>query len=123
MAKTERVVLVVDDEEDMCWAMRHILSLAGWQPVLAHSGLEALTQLAAQPFALMFVDLKLPDMEGLELARQVAANWPGLPCVLMSGYLYDDDEPVQQALATGRITAFIGKPFELAQVRAVLERV
>lgn len=114
-------VLIVDDEEDMCWALKTIVETEGHRAVSVSNAQEALRQLRAASFDLAFVDLKLPDMEGIELIAGLRALLPDLPCFLVSGYLYDDDETVQTACKAGLIRGFIGKPFPLAQVRQAFQ--
>ena len=71
-------VLVVEDEEDMCWALRTIVQAEGCDGKIVHTGLEALAALSDGPFDLAFVDLKLPDIEGLELITRLQV---GSPCL------------------------------------------
>jgi DNA-binding NtrC family response regulator len=113
-------ILVVDDEEDMCWALRRIIEAQGYRVSVAHDAATALERLRHVPFDLCLVDAKLPDMEGTDLIDRLHAVCPALPCVLVSGYLYIDDEIVQTSLRSGRIAAFIGKPFLLAEIRDAL---
>jgi DNA-binding NtrC family response regulator len=113
-------VLIIEDEEDMCWALRTLVEAEGYRPTVARSAQEALAFFSGESFRLAFVDLKLPDMEGLELVGHLHRQYPILPCVLVSGYLYDDDETVQASLKAGLICGFIGKPFLLSQVRDAL---
>jgi DNA-binding NtrC family response regulator len=115
-------VLVVDDDPDMGWAMRHLLRSAGRTAVIAETGADGLRLAAAGGFRVAFVDLKLTDADGLELTARLRAAHPGLACVLMSGYLYPDDDSVQAALADGRIAAFLAKPFLLTQLHDALAR-
>ncbi len=119
-SQTPMRVLIVEDEEDMCWALRTLVEAEGYRPTVARSAQEALGILSGESFRLAFVDLKLPDMEGLELVGRIRRLLPSLPCVLVSGYLYDDDETVQASLKAGLICSFIGKPFLLSQVREAL---
>ena len=113
-------ILIIDDEEDMCWALQKIVESEGHRCAVAKSARETLPLLAANSFHLAFVDVKLPDMEGLDLVVQMRRLAPRLPCVLVSGYFYEDDQPVQAALKAGLISGFIGKPFLLSQVRESL---
>lgn len=123
MSATRRClrVLIVDDEDDMCWALKTIVVTEGHQAVLAANAQEALRWLRSSSFDLAFVDLKLPDMEGMELIAGLRTLLPDLPCFLVSGYLYDDDEAVQTACKEGLIRGFIGKPFLLSQVRQAFQ--
>lgn len=113
-------VLIVDDEEDMGWALQRIVESDGHDSTTASSAEEALRLLRSGTYDLAFVDVKLPDMDGLELVQRMHGVTPALPCVLVSGYFYDDDESVQSGLASGLIQGFIAKPFLLAQVREAL---
>ncbi len=63
-------------------------------------------------FRAAFLDAKLPDIEGLDLARRLRDIDPVIHIVMISGYFYRDDNDVQNALAEGLIKGFIGKPFD-----------
>jgi len=112
MGKNDLLILIVDDEPEMCWALEHILRKPGQRVVRALSGQEALTLAQAHRPVLAFVDAKLPDMEGLELARRLHQLAGDLRIVMVSGYFYRDDEVVQKALSEKVIADFIGKPFK-----------
>jgi len=116
-------VLIVDDEPDMCWALERIIARMGYQTVSAPSGHEVAQLVERAPVELALVDAKLPDMEGIDLARQLRQRQPGLPIVLVSGYFYERDTRVQEWIRQGDIWGFIGKPFVLSQVRQAIEAV
>ena len=67
---------------------------------------------AADSYRLAFVDAKLPDMDGLELARRLRHLVPEIRIVMVSGYFYRDDVAVQEAMAEGLICGFVAKPFD-----------
>ena len=113
-------ILIIDDEEDTCWALQKILEVEGHTSTAAMNAEGALALLEGETVDLAFVDAKLPDMEGADLLARINAKCPGLPCVLISGYLYDDDDLVHACQSQGLIRGFIGKPFLLSQVRDVL---
>jgi DNA-binding NtrC family response regulator len=112
MAAKRRLFLIVDDEPDMCWALEHILKKNAFLSKRALTGQEALNLMKVDRFRLAFLDAKLPDMEGLELARRIRKRDPALPIVMISGYFYGDDHAVRKAVAEGLISSFIGKPFD-----------
>jgi CheY-like chemotaxis protein len=62
--------LVVDDEPDICWVIAHIIKAQGLNVVTACSGEDACFKLANGDFSVVFLDAKLPDMDGLEVARR-----------------------------------------------------
>ena len=116
-------VLIVDDEPDICWALTHVLKGMGIVPVTTTSGREALRLTKSQPFHLAFVDAKLPDMDGLDLARRIREGDAAARIVLVSGYFYCDDAEVRQAMVAGLIADFVGKPILHQQVEAIAREV
>jgi DNA-binding NtrC family response regulator len=104
-------ILIIDDEPDMCWALKHLLEKNGFLITKAADGREALDLLTSGSFQGAFLDAKLPDIEGLELARQFREKAPQMRIILISGYFYNDDVAVEKALGEGLICGFIGKPF------------
>lgn len=114
-------VLVVDDEEDMCWALGQIITADGRVCVSVNTAAEALRAIGRETFCLAFVDVKLPDMNGFDLVRCIHRRTPELPCVLVSGFLYHDDDLVREGLRSGLIVSFIGKPFLLSQIQEMLD--
>ena len=119
MIGNDAAVLIVDDEPGMCWALDHILRRNGIVSVTATTGQEALSLAARQGLRLAFVDAKLPDAEGLDLARRIREADPGIRIVLISGYFYGDDPEVLQASAAGVINGFVSKPFLHDEVRTI----
>jgi len=111
-----RLLLIVDDEPDMCWALEHILNKNGFDTKKALSGIKALDLMKQHRFFLAFVDVKLPDVDGLDLARQMRELEPSMAVVLVSGYFYLDDIAIQQALSQGLINSFISKPFQQEEI-------
>src|SRR5574341_2246643 len=108
MDAPEATCLVVDDEPDTCWALEHILSRSAMRAERALTAAAALDQVRRRSFTLAFLDVKLPDLDGLELARRIRAIDPALPIIVVSGYFYKHDATIQQAQADGLIRDFIG---------------
>jgi len=109
-------ILVVDDESDVCWALENILSPAGYAVTTTTQGVEALDLLARQPYAVAFVDAKLPDLDGLELAGLIRQRSPHTAVVLISGYYYREDSIVMDGLAKNLYVGFLSKPFQISEV-------
>lgn len=105
------VFLIVDDEPDMCWALQHILEGRGFPSHIASNAFDALRLMESSSFRLAFLDAKLPDMEGLELAKRIREVAPATLIVMVSGYFYKDDLAIQKAFEDGLISGFISKPF------------
>ena len=115
-------ILVVDDEPDVCWALENILCPAGYAVTTTTRGAEALELLARQPYAVAFVDAKLPDLDGLELAAMIRQRSPRTAVVLISGYYYREDPIVMEGLAKNLYVGFLSKPFHLNEVRSLAHR-
>jgi DNA-binding NtrC family response regulator len=123
MAKKQEEFLIVDDEPDICWAFENILKKNGFLSDRALNGREALQLVKKKRFRLAFLDAKLPDMEGLELARQIRKIDPGVRAVIVSGYFYKDDINIQNALEEKVICNFISKPFNHDEILKAIDKV
>jgi CheY-like chemotaxis protein len=110
-------ILIVDDEPDMCWALENILRPAGCAVTTTTRGAEALELVAREPYAVAFVDAKLADLDGLELASLIRQQSPHTAIVLISGYFYQEDRAITEGLQKGLFVGFIAKPFDLNEVR------
>ena len=82
MTKIE--VLVVDDEEVMRKLMTKILEKAGYTVHTAAGGLEARALLAEHEFDMVLSDVKMPDMNGFELPKEIKTKYPGMAVIMMT---------------------------------------
>ena len=110
-------ILVVDDEPDMCWALENILSPEGYQIATATSGKKALELANEKRFEVVFIDAKLPDVDGLELSSRIKETNPRGAIVMISGFFYREDEAIDERLENELCVSFISKPFDLDEVR------
>lgn len=83
-------ILIVDDDYRMTRTLADILSLSGHEVTEAGSGPDALEKVRALSFDCVLTDIKMPEMNGVELHRQLREAQPGLPVVLMTAYASDD---------------------------------
>ena len=116
MSLANRVVLVVDDDPDICWALERVLGGLGAQCIRALDGRTALLAARLNHLTLALLDAKLPDIDGLELARNLRLADPGILVLVVSGYFYKDDPAIQAALQQRLIHGFIEKPFSHGEV-------
>ena len=116
MSLANRVVLVVDDDPDICWALERVLGALGARCIRALDGRSALQAARVNHLTLALLDAKLPDIDGLELARSLRIADPGILVLVVSGYFYQDDPAIQAALEQRLIHGFIEKPFSHAEV-------
>ena len=115
-------ILIVDDEAEMCWILEILIRKAGFAGKKSLSAREAIVLAESNAFKMAFLDAKLPDIDGLELARQLRKRNPELPIVIVSGFFYQDDLTIEEALQSGLITAFVGKPFDHEEILTVISR-
>ena len=115
-------ILVVDDEPEMCWILKNIIHKTGLACITALSAREAMALTESNKFGMVFLDAKLPDIDGLELARKLRKTNAHLPIVIVSGYFYPDDPTIEGALQAGLIAAFVGKPFDHDEIVSVITR-
>jgi two-component system cell cycle sensor histidine kinase/response regulator CckA len=102
-------ILLVEDEEPVRNMLELVLRRQGYTVLVASDGPSALTASARHsgPISLLLTDVVMPRMNGPELARQVAANRPGIVTLYVSGYT--DDSVVRHGVAAGEM-AFLPKP-------------
>jgi len=115
-------ILVVDDEPEMCWILENIIRKTGLACRTALSAREAIALTESNEFGMAFLDAKLPDIDGLELARRLRKTNAHLPIVIVSGYFYQDDPTIEGVLQEGLIAAFVGKPFDHDEIVNVITR-
>ncbi len=112
-------IMIVDDEASVRTSLEKVLSRAGYVTRSAESGSDALRQLARRPADLVLSDLKMPDVDGLELLRKVRKKYPKMEVVLLTGY--GTVEKAVEAMKDGAYD-FITKPFKRAVLLKIVER-
>ncbi|MHB0877582.1 MAG: response regulator [Anaerolineae bacterium] len=115
----QATAMVVDDEQDLAWALEQTLVRNGWQVAVAHTGGAAIAYASSSAIHIAFVDAKLPDMDGLVVGEQISRLQPSAAVVLISGYFYPEDGEVQDALEKRHFTHFISKPLDLSEIMAL----
>jgi CheY-like chemotaxis protein len=102
-----RKVLVVDDDPIVGQSFNRVLTGKGYAVITASSGEEALAKLKAERYDLVYTDLRMPGMDGLEVAERVKAKQPWTPVVIVTGYASRTSE--ERAYAAG-VSDFLSKP-------------
>ncbi len=114
---SEVKILVVDDEDVTLENLCHVLTKDGYGVTAAKSGKQALSLLEQQPFALVLTDLKMPQVDGMQLLRRVKTLYPKTEVIVLTGYASVDY--AIKALKAGAHHYF-AKPFLLDEVREVV---
>ena len=123
MIHKDKIVLIVDDDTEMCWVLEYLLIKNGFHIRKALKGSDAITLVEQNRFQLIFLDAKLPDFEGFELARKFHEIDPAVAVFLVSGYFYSDGKEIQDAILSGMISGFISKPFQNDEIIKAIELV
>jgi DNA-binding response OmpR family regulator len=117
-----RTILVVDDEPKIVQLARDYLEHAGFTVLTAHDGKAALASARGQRPDLVVLDLGLPELDGLDVARMLRAE-SNVPIVMLTGRSEESDKLVGLELGADD---YVTKPFSpkelVARVRAVLRR-
>ncbi|MDK9697385.1 MAG: ATP-binding protein [Siculibacillus sp.] len=116
-------VLVVEDNEVNALVARGLLERAGHRPTVAATGEAAIAAAAARDFDLVLMDIRLPDLDGIETTRRIRAladrRRAAVPVVALSAQVLRDD--IRACLDVG-MSDFLGKPFRAERLEALLRR-
>jgi len=101
-------ILVVDDEDIVRTSCSRTLSPEGYELRLAKNGVEGLKMASEERFDLVLTDLKMPDMDGIEVLRIIKEKWPETAVIIVTGY-----QTVDTAVKAIKLGAYdyIEKPF------------
>ncbi len=115
----EERILIVDDEEMICSIFSRRLTREGYSCVTAQNGKEALHHFYKDSFSLVISDVRMPEMDGIELLKEVRAVHPGILMIMVTAY-----PEIDLALEAMRLGAydFIVKPADLELVVLSVKR-
>jgi signal transduction histidine kinase len=118
MATTSKI-LVVDDEQSVATTIKAILQLDGNEVTAVTTGKEALAQLRENEFDVVLTDLRLDDLDGIEILRETQKLWPDTVSIMLTGYA--SLESAVTALRSGAYDYLI-KPSDVDELRATIGR-
>lgn len=104
---TKLQVLVIDDDAVVGRSFHRVLSEKGYEVSTALSGEEALDTIENKEFDVVFTDIKMPGMDGLEVAERIKARCPWTPVVVITGYGTAENEARASVLG---VSGFVHKP-------------
>lgn len=113
-------ILVVDDDPGMLFTLVEILEDAGYEATGAKDGYIAVELASQEAFNLVFMDIKLPGIDGVEANRQIKSVSPGTPVIMMTGYSVED--LISQALEEGAYTVLY-KPLDVTRLLVAVKEV
>jgi len=116
--RSEDAILVVDDDDSFRVMLMETLKLSGYSVIGCENGRTALEIMEKGGVGRVITDIKMPEMDGIELARQIRTRWPQIPIILITGYFSAGQEQAEAArLADG----FLMKPFKIESITELLE--
>lgn len=115
------VVLVVDDSEDNLQLACYIVEQAGYSPLSAGSGKDALAQVEEHSVSLILLDIILPDMDGYEVLAQVRQQMPGTALPIIATTALASEAEKQQMIQAG-FTSTLCKPYAIDDLEALLRQ-
>jgi len=110
----KKIILVVDDEKNIRLTMSQSLEPLGIPVQTAVNGEEALQKLREGSFGLVFLDLKMPGMDGIDVLRRIRDDWPKIRVIIITAY--GTIESAVEAMKLGAVD-FIQKPFSPGEIR------
>ena len=119
LAAMPALVVIVDDDAAVCWALERALTRAGHRVTACATADDALSRIAQQPPALVLTDQRMPGGSGLDLLAALRRDHPHLPVVLMTAY--GSIGTAAQAVEAGAYD-YLPKPLDLVRTLAVVER-
>jgi diguanylate cyclase (GGDEF)-like protein/PAS domain S-box-containing protein len=109
-AVPEKTLLVVDDEPHITAALERLFSIDGFRVLAANNVAQAFGLLATNRVGIVVCDLRMPDMDGIELLRRVKELYPDIVRVVLTGYA--DLDSATSAINRGAVHKFLTKPWE-----------
>ena len=111
-------IFIVDDDVDFAEALAEIIKAEGYDVECAHTGAEAVARFRENDFDIAFMDVKLPDMNGVESLFEIRRLKPDAKVMMMTGFSVE--ELLQQAVEGGAF-GVLHKPFEPTELLAAIE--
>ncbi len=103
-----KTLMIVDDEEKVCWFLSRFFEGRGFRTVTARSGYEAMEKLNAEAPDYLILDLRMPDVSGFDVLKLAKERYPQLNVVVVTAC--DDAETAKTAFRLGA-SDFVTKPF------------
>src|ERR1700758_2316302 len=112
-------VLIVDDEESIRWVLGTCLEKAGYSVEYGENGSQALEKADSDKFSLIILDIKMPDLSGLEVLGELRSKGIDIPVIVITA-----QNTVKNAIEAMKRGAYdyIAKPFDLDEVKLTVER-
>ena len=116
----QQKILIIDDNHDLADGLGMILEDEGYQVVLAYNGQDGIDAFNDSDFDVIFIDVKLPDMSGIEVFQSIHSKDPDIKVFMMTGYRV---EQLLAELVDNGDVVILRKPIEIEHVEEVLSQI
>jgi CheY-like chemotaxis protein len=113
-------ILLVDDEPDIIEVIQDRLEAYGFTVITARTGLEAIKKLSVEKFDGVFLDVKMPEMGGIEALEEIRKRDQKIPVIIITSS--SSREAAIEAVAKGA-SEYILKPFEWEELKTKIQKV
>lgn len=119
MAEKKTNILIVDDDNDICYLSSQLLSQKGYTIDTANDGESALVKVKERPFDIIITDLRMPKMDGMQLLSIIKKSYPSIEVIIITGY--GSVSLADEASKKGAF-GFLSKPFDWDTLLAELSK-
>jgi len=112
-------ILVVDDEDAIRTGIAQVLSRRGLKVAMAAGGLLALEMMARRPYAIVLLDIKMPDLDGVEVLQRLRQDYPGTEVIMITGF--PTIQGAVECIKHGALD-YLVKPFRIDDLEAVVQK-
>jgi DNA-binding NtrC family response regulator len=120
--KQGALILVVDDDPGTCTTLKNILIRKGFRVGTANTGEGAIKAAQEERFGIIFIDMRLPTLNGLETYLAIKKINPGVVAVMMTAYRQEMSELVEQAIHNNAYTCLY-KPLDMSNLLDLIEEI
>lgn len=119
LAKNAKLkVCIVDDDKNLCDSLKTVLSTSGYDVDTAYSGDEAMKKINNEQFKIVILDIRLPDVNGIEIYEKLKTTQPGVGVIFISGFSMDENV---DKIAKGNNYTYLHKPFDPENLIKILD--
>lgn len=116
------LILIVDDDLGTCSTLKNILIKKGYEVSISNTGEDAIKIVLEKPFDLIFIDMKLPTLNGLETFLALKKINPKIVAIMITAYSQEMDELVQDAIDKNAYTC-LNKPIDIEVMLVLIDEV
>ncbi len=114
-----KTILVADDDKNIRLLLETELSAEGYRVILASNGLEALEKVKDKTLDLVILDIKMPEMHGLEVLEAIRKENKKLPIIICTAYEKMRDN---YTIWAGQVAGYLTKPIDFDHLKAIIRK-